>query len=140
MRVKRKGCYEHDLEWHQNQSALVVPKVVEKVLTEDATILTELKANTDIYDYCLRIKVPRSSKLINQDGKEIQNTTRYYVSIGGEQLFKMMPPLKDKTEWRRFAVEKGRTVCVCNDIKDAVLPIDYDYYVNETEKLCLSVL
>ena len=31
-KVKRKGCYEYEQEWHQNHSALVVPKVAEKVL------------------------------------------------------------------------------------------------------------
>jgi hypothetical protein len=28
---------------------------------------------------------------------------------------------------------------VCNDIKDAVLPVDFDYYVNEIEKLALGL-
>ena len=54
-------------------------------------------------------------------------------------MTKIMPPLKDKTEWRRFAVQKGWKVCVCNDIKDAVLDIDYDWYVNEIEKLVLGM-
>lgn len=137
--TKRKGRYEYELEWHQNHSCLVVPKVAEKVLLEDVPIRDTVQSWPDIMDFMLRIKVPRSSKLVNQDGKGIQNTCRYYVAIGGETLFKMMPPLKDKTEWRRFAVEKGRTVCVCNDIRDAVLSIDYDYYVNEVEKLTVGL-
>ena len=58
----------------------------------------------------------------------------------GGTLTKIMPPLKGKTEYRRFAVEKGWKVCECNDIANAVLPIDYDYYVQEVEKLCLGVM
>jgi hypothetical protein len=30
-------------------------------------------------------------------------------------------------------------VQVCNDIKDAVAPVDFDYYVREVEKLCLGL-
>ena len=36
--VKRKGAYEYEMEWHQNAGALVVAKVAEKVLTDDAPI------------------------------------------------------------------------------------------------------
>jgi hypothetical protein len=28
---------------------------------------------------------------------------------------------------------------VCNRIEDAVLPVDFGYYVEEVEKLCLSL-
>jgi hypothetical protein len=30
-------------------------------------------------------------------------------------------------------------VQVCNDLKDAVLPVNYEYYINEVEKLCLAL-
>ena len=50
-----------------------------------------------------------------------------------------MPPLKSKPEWRRIGVESGWNVQVCNDIKDAVLDVDYDYYVQEIEKLTLGL-
>jgi len=142
--VKRKGAYEYDLEWHQNGSCLVVPKVAEKVLTEGAPIMETLKSHPDIMDFMLRVKVPRTSRLLYTDehGEHvIQNTTRYYVSEGGGTLTKVMPPLPKKPDggWRRFAVEKGRSVCVCNKIEDAVLPIDYSYYAVEIEKLTLGM-
>jgi hypothetical protein len=142
-KVKRKGAYEWKCEWHQDASALVVPKVAEQVLLHDAPIRKTVEGWADRMDFMLRIKVPRSSKLlyIDEHGEsEIQNTTRYYISTEGGRLVKVMPPLKGKTEWRRFEVEKGVTCCVCNDIKDAVMPINYDYYVTEVEKLVLSMI
>ena len=141
--VKRKGRYEYDLEWHQNASSLVIPKVAEKVLLDGAPIRATIEGWDDQMDFMCRVKVPRSSKLLYvEDDVDtvIQNTTRYYVAKGGGSLCKLMPPLKGKTEWRRIGVVSGWSVCVCNDIKDAVLPIDYDYYVDEVEKLCLSVI
>jgi hypothetical protein len=143
--VKRKGAYEYDLEWHQNASALVVPKVAEKVLLEGVGIRETLEAWPDIMDFMIRVKVPRSSYLTTEkDGiaTQIQNTTRYYVAKGGMNLVKWMPPLRGKTDWRRFAVESGWGVEICNDLNDQShmrLPIDFDYYVQEIEKICLKI-
>ena len=136
--VKRKGAYEYDMEWHQNAGGLVIAKVAEKVLLEGAPIRQTVQQWPDIMDFMLRTKVPRSSYLQWGDGR-VQNTSRYYIAQGGKPLFKWMPPLKDKTEWRKIGVESGWRVQVCNDIKDATLPVDFDYYIREVEKLCLGL-
>jgi len=136
--VKRKGAYEYDMEWHQNAGGLVIAKVAEKVLVEGAPIRQTVQQWPDIMDFMLRTKVPRSSYLQWGDGR-VQNTSRYYIAQGGKPLFKWMPPLKDKTEWRKIGVESGWGVQVCNDIKDATLPVEFEYYIKEVEKLCLSL-
>jgi hypothetical protein len=142
--VKRKGAYEYDMEWHQNAGGLVIAKVAEKVLLENAPIRQTLEQWPDIMDFMLRAKVPRSSYLaIERDGvtSQLQNTTRYYVAEGGGRLFKWMPPLaKNPGVWRKMGVESGWGVQPCNDIKDAgKLPVDFDYYIREVEKLCLGL-
>ena len=137
-RIKRKGAYEHKMGWHQNAGGLVVPKVAEKVLVDGAPIRETVEQWPDKMDFMLRTKVPRSSYL--QWGDErVQNTSRYYIAKGGKPLFKWMPPLKGKQEWRKIGVESGWGVQVCNDIADATLPIDFDYYIQEVEKLCLGL-
>ena len=148
---KRKGAYEWKsvetggtMGWHQNAGGLVIPKVAEKVLVEGAPIRQTIEQWPDIMDFMLRTKVPRSSYLaIEWDGQppqQLQNITRYYIAEGGGRLFKWMPPLKGKTEWRKIGVESGWGVQPCNDIKDAgKLPVDFDYYVREVEKLCLGL-
>jgi hypothetical protein len=142
--TKRKGAYEYNMGWHQNAGGLVIAKVAEKVLVEGAPIRQTVEQWPDIMDFMLRTKVPRSSHLgLERDGVTIalQNTTRYYIAKGGGRLFKWMPPLAKKPgEWRKIGVESGWGVQVCNDIKDAgKLPVDFDYYVQEVEKLCLSL-
>ena len=139
-KVKRKGAYEYDQDWHQNHGGLVIAKVTEQVLVHGAPIRETVEQWPDIMDFMLRTKVPRSSYL--QWGEDqAQNISRYYVAKGGKPLFKHMPPLKGKTEWRKIAVESGWGVQVCNDIADAgKLPIDFEWYVQEVEKLCLSVM
>ena len=136
--VKRKGAYEWKAGWHQNAGGLVIPKVAEKVLVDDAPIRETVRGWTDLHDFMLRVKVPRSSHLLWGE-ERVQNTTRYYIAKAGKPLTKVMPPLKNKTEWRRIGVESGWNVQVCNDIKDAVLDVDYDYYVQEIEKLTLAL-
>lgn len=136
--VKRKGAYEYKMGWHQDAGGLVIPKVAEKVLVEGAPIRKTVETWPDKMDFMLRVKVPRTSRLAWGDQK-VQNTSRYYIAKQGKPLVKWMPPLKNKTEWRQIGVESGWNVQVCNDIADATLPIDYDYYVNEVEKLVLGL-
>jgi hypothetical protein len=138
--VKRKGRYEYETQWHQDASALVVPKVAEWVLLRGCDARVSLENWDDFFDFLLRVKVPRSSKLMMGD-RQLENTQRYYVSVGGGSLVKVMPPLaKNPTVWRRIAVQSGYTVCPCNNILDANLPINYDWYQNEVEKLTLGVM
>lgn len=141
-KVKRKGAYEYVTEWHQNASALVVPKVAEIVLTQGKSIRETVVNWPERMDFMQRVKVNRGSRLVWNDGGEdypLQNTTRYYVAHGGVYFTKIMPPLKGKTEPRRIAIDSGWRLCECNDIRSATLPIDYDYYVQEVEKLVLAL-
>lgn len=138
-KLKRKGQFEYDLDWSQNHSALVVPKVAEKVLIEDAPIRETVENWPDLMDFMLRTKVPRTSHLLWGDEK-VQNTTRYIVTKDGKPLTKVMPPLKGKTEWRRIGVESGWNVQVCNDLKDAAdVVVNYDYYIQAIEKITLGL-
>jgi hypothetical protein len=137
--VKRKGAYEWKLGWEKNHGGLVIPKVAEQVLLKGAPIRQTVEQWPEIMDFMLRTKVPRSSYL--QWGEEqTQNVSRYYIAKGGKPLKKWMPPLKGKQEWRQIGVESGWDVQVCNNLDDAgKLPIDYDYYVREIEKLVLGL-
>jgi hypothetical protein len=143
--VKRKGAYEWKVQWHQNAGGLVIPKVVEKVLVDGAPIRETVENWPDVKDFMLRVKVPRSSHLVSevagQEPVKQQNTCRYYIAKGGASLFKWMPPTARKpNEWRKIGVESGWGVQICNDIRDAgKLPIDFEYYIREVEKLCLGL-
>jgi hypothetical protein len=137
--VKRKGRYEYDIGWHQNASSLVIPKVAEQVLLHGANIEQLVSEWNDWQDFYMRAKVPRSSHLLLRYPTfdvPMENTQRYYVSVGGGELVKVMPPLAKKPDhWREIGICKGWTVCPCNNLKDVVLPVNYDYYINEVKKL-----
>ena len=143
MKVKRKGAYEFEREWHQNQSALVVPKAAQAHLLLGVPIWDAVVGNKDSMDFMLRAKAPRGSKLVwvvDDNEYPLQGLTRYYVSKYGGTLVKIMPPLaKEPEKWRRIELEKGWLVQPCNKIEQATVPINYDYYIQEVEKLCLGL-
>jgi len=138
-KVKRKGAYEYDMDWSQNHGGMVIAKVAEKVLIDGAPIRQTVEQWPEIMDFMLRAKVPRSSHLAWGEDK-VQNISRYYIAKGGKPLNKWMPPLKAKLGvWRCIGVESGWNVQICNDINDATLPVDFDYYIREIEKLTLGL-
>ena len=142
-KIKRKGAYDYEKEWHQDASCLVVPKVAEQVLLFDKPLRETLYNWSDKMDFMIRRRVPRGSTLelcIDNAVIPMDNTLRYYVSTSGGRLVKTMPPLPGKEERRRFDQEKGWKVWPCNDISTATAPIDYRYYEQEIEKLTLGVM
>lgn len=101
MKVKRKGAYEYDsLGWHQNHSSLVIAMAAEHEILERGSCEDFIRAHDNKWDFMLRTKVPRSSRLVMvmEDGSEVlqQNICRYYPSKEGGRLIKIMPPLEKK--------------------------------------------
>lgn len=141
--IKCKGVYDSNPQLYQNHSSLVIPKSSQSVLLENNSIIDTVINHHDKYDFLIRCKIPRSSKLVfEQDGKvtTLPNVTRFVVSKTGGALFKIMPPLKNKIENRKISVISGRYVTPCNDIRDLEgVEIDYSYYIDEVEKLTLGL-
>jgi hypothetical protein len=138
--LKRKGAYEYELDWHQNHSALVVPKAAEAALVKGADIRDFIENHSDPFDFMLRAKVPRNSRLVLVDYKSVdqqqQNTSRYYMSVMGGDLVKIMPPLKGKFDNRRIGINTGWKVSMCNKVEEFNHDeVEFDWYVKEAEKL-----
>lgn len=144
--VKTKGAYEvlpyEKLGWHKNHSAMVVAKAVLHELVEGGCAKDFILNHKDPYDFMLRTKVPRNSRLVlEKDGVEIklQNICRYYPSTEGGKLIKIMPPLKPGGDERRLGIDVDYNVVPCNNMKDFHWDIDYSYYIDAAEKLIQGV-
>ena len=141
-KYKHKGKYLYERGWHQNQSALVIPKAAEAALVHGVDIETFIHDHKDPFDFMLRTKVPRAGKLLWGDD-EVQNISRYYVSKDGAALTKLLKPtaaqIKAKgadAPMRRIGIDVGWDVTVCNDHATIVWDnVNYDYYVAEAKKL-----
>lgn len=142
-KVKRKGAYQYEgLGWHQDQGGRVIAMAAEASILTGADLYDFISNHEDKYDFMLRTKVPRSSKLVQvfSDGTEVQqqNICRYYACKTGGQLIKVMPALYAGDPDRRLSVESGWAMKVCNNIKDFSYDIDYDYYVEAAKKLLIG--
>ena len=101
--LKNKGAYEYkELPHHKNQSNLVVRMAAEKYFVEGVDPEEFIRNHKDKFDFMLRTKVPRSSKLVLVDEEGIdhqtQNICRYYVSDKGMEMVKVMPPVNPTKE------------------------------------------
>jgi hypothetical protein len=142
-KVKRKGAYQYEgLGWHQNQGGLVIPMAAEAKMIYGTDITDFVQNHKDMYNFMLRTKVPRNSKLmlVMEDGTEIQqqNICRYYACKDGGKLVKIMPALVEGGEDRRLSIDSSWNVKTCNNIKDFGNDVDYDYYIAEAEKLVVQ--
>jgi hypothetical protein len=152
-KLKRKGAYCHEraaenpstqeIEWHKKHSALVIPKAAEAALVRGEDIRTFVENHSDIHDFMMLAKVNRTDKLFIEDyhgvETEIQKTSRFYVSVMGYDLIKVMKPLpKNPGVWRRGAFPGIKTwkVTICNDMSHCNPDdIEFEYYIKEAEKL-----
>jgi hypothetical protein len=143
-KLKRKGAYGYgpDLDWNQNYSGQVIAKAAEAALVRGESIRKFIETHTVMNDFFMLAKVNRNCQLTATDRAgnetEIQKTSRYYITRHGDVLTKIMPPLPKKPDhWRRFAIQKGWQVKVCNDVAEATAPVNYEYYIQEAQKLLL---
>lgn len=147
-KVKHKGAYVFEgLEWHKNQSALVVKMAASHELLGNGSAEDFIMKHDDPFDFMLRTKVPRSSRLVllnEETGEErvLQNICRYYPSKEGGKLIKIMPPLagKELEGERRLSIDSKWNVTPCNDMDDFSWGINYDYYIEEAKKLVDAIL
>ncbi len=179
-KIKRVGAYQYvtpvDQEafaatpergWHQDHSAMIVPKAAEAHMLTGVDIEQYIRAHTDAFDFMMRVKVPRSSKLLLVDQvntvtetretetvngyvitedvevpveRQVQNICRYYVAHTNDKLVKVMPPTpKAPEKERRIGVEAAWNVKICNTLDEwDWWNVDYRYYVEEAKKLVLT--
>ncbi len=146
-KVKLKGAYEFmdfdKLGWHKNHSAMVIPMAVKAHLVDGEDFEEFIRLHENKFDFMLRTKVPRSSRLvIVEEGEDIpqQNICRYYpCKEGGGKLIKIMPPLVAGGEDRRLGIDTDWNVKTCNDINDFSWDVDYKYYIEQAKKLVSAV-
>ena len=147
-KVKSKGRYEvahfEKLGWSKNHSAMIVPITAMEYIVNGKDVESTIFAHKDEFDFLLRAKIPRSSKLylVYDDGREVQqqNICRYYPSETGGKLVKLMPGLKPGDDWRRLGIDTEWSVETCNNIKEFDWSkLNYEYYISEAKKLIAAV-
>lgn len=136
-KLKVKGAYDHDPEWHKNHSGLVIAKAVQAHLFHGADVEDFIVNHKDVFDFMMMGKVNRTDRLVvvqtcshcggsdaggksvsagydciiceNKGTEEVEqlHTIRFYFSKDGGELVKYMPPLKAKPDTIRRNAYQG---------------------------------
>lgn len=77
--------------WYKDFNPVIVQRAANAAMIHGIDPATYIRAHSDPFDFMLRIKVDRASKLL-LGGAPIQSTTRYYVARQGAQMIKISPP------------------------------------------------
>jgi hypothetical protein len=135
-KVKRKGIFEYNKAFHQDHSALIVPKAVEQFLLNGTPISQTIYLHDDCFDFLIRARCNRDSFLSMNKNEKIGRQLRYYASVEGDYLYKCSPPLKGKDKERWFAIDKNVKVSKCNNIFDFNSNnLNYDYYIKVAKEM-----
>jgi len=79
--------------WHKDLGNLVSIKAAVAAMVHGVDPETFIRLHTDPFDFMCRIKVGRSD-ILKHGNREIQKTTRYFVSRTGLPMVKISPPPK----------------------------------------------
>jgi hypothetical protein len=104
-KLKQKGAYWHPDPlnyaesislasppcWYKDFNPTIVPRAAVAAMVHNVPPEHFIRLHTDPYDFLCRAKVDRASRL-ELDGRQVQSTTRYYVSRAGGNLVKISPP------------------------------------------------
>jgi len=118
----------------------IVPIALDKYFFENIPIAETLRNHTNIYDFCLRLKVNSGwralYKYINIDKLEtkiLSKNTRYYISNSGGSLYK-----HNISDNRISGVNVGFIVTPFNKFIEKPMKdynINYQFYIKECNKI-----
>ena len=138
--IKRIGAYAYEtalenpgtreLPFHKDWSARVVAMAAEAALVKGIDIKDFIHSHADLYDFMLRTKVPRSSSL-EWGGTQVENTVRYYISIEGRELEKVMPAAGPIGAYKRA---NKLTDAFYNDVMNEIGPGVWDERIHTKNK------
>lgn len=150
-KIKTKGAFEIDVDFHKNRSQRIVRLAVKAYLVDGVPVEESIKnhlngfdygkfENQGIYDFCIgkKIKSNQLYTLESEEGKVLRKVDdkviRFYVSKSGNLL------KKNYSDGRTEATVGGNKVVLFMDYEHKEdYDIDYDYYINEAYKIIHSV-
>jgi hypothetical protein len=96
-RLKRKGAYLTDRAWHQDPSALVVPKLAEAALVHGADVESAAWCHADPFDFMHRGRA-QGGDVHRLGTHDMPRTFRYFLARDGEPLTVRRPPPAGKAQ------------------------------------------
>lgn len=86
--------------WHKDLGNAVSIRAAVAAMVHGIDPEIFIRCCTNPFDFMMRVKATGGSKLM-LGGKEVQRTTRYYVSVNGSELQKLSPPAGPEGAYKR---------------------------------------
>lgn len=139
---KAKGAFEIDTEYHKDPSMRIVPLAVKEYFINGTSIEETIRNHTDIFDFCLRLKINSKTKgtfryvdsNCNIIDSNLSRTTRYYISSGLNSGIL----LKQFDDGKVSGVNVGYSAKIFNKFEEKPMKdynINYGFYIVEAYKL-----
>lgn len=116
-KVKRKGAYNAERDWHQNHGMPIVRRAAEAHMVRGESIAEHIAQRASEpaggWDFMMRLDLTKASKLVLDDGTEHRGVTRYYVSPSGNSAVKHMPATTTRIHGRGHADVVGKRGSWC---------------------------
>jgi hypothetical protein len=116
-KVKRKGAYNAEREWHQNQSMPVIREAAEAAMVRGMEVerfIADAAAQPGgSWDFMMRLDLNKASVLRLDDGTSQRGIVRYYVSPTGAAGVKHMPSTTTRIHARGHAEVVGKRGMWC---------------------------
>jgi hypothetical protein len=105
-KVKRKGAYDYEKEWHKDHSFLVIQKAVEASLVHGKPLDEFIRNHSDVFDFMGRVKLDKNSRIEWKD-RRFKGVVRYIVTTDGNEMVKLMPAKGPVGQWKRSRTWDG---------------------------------
>lgn len=139
IKLKFKGDFEVDKDYHKNNSQRIVPLAIRNYFIDGTPVMETLVNHKDIFDFCIGRKGTKQFEytLVKGDDRITlpDKVVRYYIASNGYKMYKLDTHaiIKDS---KYSAVNKGFKVNPFMDYKEqSDYDIDYNYYLNECNKI-----
>ena len=122
--------------WHRDYSALVSIRAAVDHMVKGLPLEATIYTCADPYDFMIRAKVDRSSRLMLGD-TELQRTSRYYIAVNGAPLRKISPPVAGAIEgsWKRKnGITEREWITVRQELTAAGTPDAWDARIHTANK------
>ncbi|RUW55627.1 hypothetical protein EOA32_01000 [Mesorhizobium sp. M1A.F.Ca.ET.072.01.1.1] len=143
-KLKQKGAYWHPdpfdyansiseqqpPAWHKDLGNCVSIRAAVAAMVHGVDPDAFIRAHSDPFDFMLRIKVDRASKLL-LGGSPVQPTTRYYVARDGAPMVKISPPAGPLGDYKR---RNGLTDAEFNRIAASIPAGQWDERIHTKNK------